>query len=118
MATICTLSRAMNCAEMQAQLVVGVGGDVVKLVHGDQPVVECLDAELVHGEAEGRMGADQHLVVAFQERPDRIDLAAIVRARRIAEVPFRLDLSSRPRSRTWSAAHHGSSRRWLSPARR
>ena len=67
---MCTLSRAMNCAEMQAELVVGIGRDVVELVHGDQPVVERLDAELVHGEAEGRMGADQHLVVAFEERAD------------------------------------------------
>ena len=54
--------------EMQAQLVVGVGGDVVELVDGDQPIVECLDPELVHGEAEGRVGADQHLVVAVEER--------------------------------------------------
>ena len=84
----------MNCAEMQAQLVVGVGRDVVELVHRDQPVVERLDAELVHGEAEGRVGADQHLVVAFEERADRVDLAAIVRAGRIAEVPFRLDVQS------------------------
>ena len=93
-------------AEMQAELVVGIGRDVVELVHGDQPVVERLDAEPVHGEAEGRMGADQHLVVAFEKRPDRIDLAAIVRAGRVAEVPFRRDASSRPRSRTWSAARH------------
>ena len=78
-------------AEMQAELVVGIGGDVVELVHRDQPVVERLDAELVDGEAEGRVGADQHLVVAFEKRADRIDLAAIVRAGRVAEVPFRLD---------------------------
>ena len=100
-------------AEMQAELVVGVGRDVVELVHGDQPVVEGFHPEPVHGEAEGGMGADQHLVVALEERPDRIDLAAIVRARRVAEVPFRLDASSRPRSRTWSAAHRGSSRRLI-----
>ena len=65
-------------AEMLAELVVGIGRDMVELVHGDQPVVERLDAELVDGEAEGRMGADQHLVVAFEERADRIDLAAVV----------------------------------------
>ena len=41
---------------------------MVELVHGDQPVVERLDAELVDGEAEGGMGADQHLVVAVKER--------------------------------------------------
>src|SRR5205823_10302108 len=45
----------------------------------------------VHGEAEGCMGADQHLVVAFEEGPDRTDLAAIVRAGRVAEIPSRGD---------------------------
>ena len=33
-------------AKMQAELVVGVGGNVVKLVHGDQPVVELLHADI------------------------------------------------------------------------
>ena len=98
MATICTRSRAMNCAEMLAELVVGIGRDVVELVHGDQPVVERLHAELVHGEAEGGVGADQHLVVAFEERADRIDLAAVVRAGRVAEVPFRLDVPVGPKA--------------------
>ena len=115
---MCTLSRAMNCAEMQAELVVGVGRDVVKLVHGDQPVVERLDAELVDGEAEGRMGADQHLVVAFEERADRLDLAAVVRRRARCRGSISARRASRPRSRTWSAARRGSSRRWTSPARR
>ena len=108
----------MNCAEMQAELVVGIGGDVVKLVHRDQPVVERLDAELVDGEAEGRMGADQHLVAAFEEGADRIDLAAVVRAGRVAEVPFRLHLPVGPEAEFASAARRGSSRRWPSPARR
>src|SRR5947209_16353076 len=39
----------------------------------------------------GCMGADQHLVVAFQKRPDRIHLAAIVRAGRVTETPSRGD---------------------------
>jgi hypothetical protein len=43
MATTCTLSRAMNCAEMSAQLVVRVGRNMVELVDGDQPVVERFD---------------------------------------------------------------------------
>jgi siroheme synthase len=51
-------------AEVLAELVVRVGRNVVELVHGDQPVVERLHAELLHREAEGGMGADQHLVVA------------------------------------------------------
>ncbi len=83
-------------AQMHAELVVGIGRDVVELVHRDQPVVERLDAEFVDGEAEGRMGADQHLVAAFQKRADRIDLAAVVVARRVAEIPFRLDVPVGP----------------------
>ena len=83
---------------MLAELVVGVGRDMVELVHRDQPVVERLDAELVDGEAEGRMGADQHLVAAGEKRADSIDLAAIVAARRVAEIPFRLDDPIRPKA--------------------
>ena len=66
---MCALSRAMKLPEMLAQLVVGVGRDVVELVDRDQAVVERLDAELLDGEAEGGVGADQHLVVAFEEAP-------------------------------------------------
>ena len=65
---MCALSRAMNWREVLAQLVVGVGRDVVELVDRDQPVVEGLDAELLDREAEGGVGADQHLVVAVEER--------------------------------------------------
>jgi hypothetical protein len=50
---------------------------VVELIYRDQPVVERLDPELVHGEAEGRVGADQHLVIAFEEGRDGTDFAAI-----------------------------------------
>ena len=89
---------------MQAELVVGIGRDVVELVHRDQPVVERLDAELLHGEAEGRMGADQHLVGALEERPDRLDLAAVVIAGRVAEVPLRLDVPVGPEAELASAA--------------
>ena len=85
-------------AEMLAELVVGIGRDVVKLVHGDQPIVERLDAELVHGEAESRMGADQHLVVAFEECADRIDLAAVSRPARCRD-SISAERSSRPKSR-------------------
>src|SRR5581483_399532 len=77
--------------QMQAELVIGVRRHMMELVDRDQPVVERLDPEPVYGEAEGRMGADQHLVVALQERGNRIDLAAIVRAGRVAEVPSRGD---------------------------
>lgn len=70
----------------------------MELIHGDQPIIERLHPELVHGEAEGGMGADQHLVVASQERLDRIDLAAALRAGRVAQVPFRLHLPIRPKT--------------------
>ena len=68
---------------------------MVKLVHRDQPTVERLHTELIHGEAERGMGAHQHLVAAFEEGADRIDLAAVF-ARGIAEVPFRLNGPIRP----------------------
>ena len=48
-------------AEMHAELVVGIGGDMVEFIHRDQPVVESLNPKFVDGEAKGRMGADQHL---------------------------------------------------------
>jgi len=83
-------------AQMLAKFVVRVGRDMVELVHRDQPVVERFDPELVDREAERRMGADQHLVVAFQEDAERIDLPAIVVAWRIAEVPPRLDVPVSP----------------------
>ena len=78
-------------AEMRAQLVVGVGGDVVEFVDGNQPVVESLDAVLIDGEAKRRVRADQHLVITRQEYPDGLDLPAIVTAWRVAEVPLRVD---------------------------
>src|SRR3546814_1014833 len=68
-------------AEVQAQLVVRAGGNMVEFVHRDQPVVERLHAEPVHREAEGGVGADQHLVIAFKESADRIDLAAVLAGR-------------------------------------
>src|SRR3546814_3166912 len=42
-----------------AQLVAGVGGNMVELVHRDQPIIDGGDAEFLHREAEGGMGADQ-----------------------------------------------------------
>ena len=82
-------------AQMRAQLVVRIGRDVVELVNGDQTIVEGFYAELVDRKAEGRMGADQHPVVAFQKAAQRVDLAAIG-ARRVAQVPARLHLPVRP----------------------
>ena len=71
-------------AEMQAELVVGVGRHMMKFVYGNQPVVEFLDPELVHCEAERGMGADQHVVATIQKCSDGIDLSAVVRSRRVA----------------------------------
>ena len=93
-----------EAAEMQAELVVGIGGDVMELVDRDQPVVERLDAELVDREAEGRVRADQHLVAALEKRADRLDLAAVVGAGRVAEIPFRLDAPVGPEAVLRSAA--------------
>ena len=86
----------MNCAKMQAELVVGIGGNVVKLVHGDQPIIERFHADTLHGEAERGVRADQHLVAAFKKRSDRFHLAAVVVAGRVAEIPFRLHAPVRP----------------------
>ena len=77
--------------EMQAELVVRVCGHVMELVHRDQPVVERFHSEPVHGKAEGCVGADQNLAVAGQKGPDRTDLASIVGAGRVTEVPSRGD---------------------------
>src|ERR1017187_4266185 len=74
-------------AQVRAQLVVRVHGNVVELVHGNQSVVELLHAELIDGEAERRMSANENLVVAFQKCADGVHLAAIVATRGVAEIP-------------------------------
>src|SRR3546814_224648 len=76
-----------------AQLVAGVGGNMVELVHRDQPIIEGGDAEFLHREAEGGMGADQHLVVAFQKRADAVDLAAVL-SRRVRSEEHTSELQS------------------------
>src|SRR5215216_3702818 len=50
-----------------------------------------LDAEFLHGEAESRVGADQHLIVAGEVRADPIGLAAVVRAGCGAQIAFPLN---------------------------
>src|SRR3546814_3038391 len=90
---------ALHCKDMHlvasdkltklfAQNIIWVGGNMVKLVHRDQAVVERLNAEALHREAEGGMGADKHLVITFKERADAVDIAAII-AVCVAQVPFR-----------------------------
>ena len=72
----------------------------MELVHRDQPVVERLDPELIDGEAERRVRADQHLVAALKERADRVDLAAVVARRARCRDSISARRASRPRSRT------------------
>ncbi len=70
--------------QVRTELVVGVRRNVVELVHGDKPVVELLHAVGIDREAKSRMGADQHLVLAVEKRAQRLHLAAVVGARRVA----------------------------------
>lgn len=92
---MCVLPRAKNCP-VQAELVVRVGRNVVELIDRDQSVVERLHAVGIDRKAEGRMGADQHLVVAFKECAQRLDLPAVVVAWRVAQVPLGFDLPVGP----------------------
>ena len=82
--------------EVQAELVIRVGRNVVELIDRNQSVVERLHAVGIDREAECRMGADQHLVVAFEECAQRLDLAAVVVAWRVAQVPLGFDLPVGP----------------------
>ena len=92
-------------AEMRAQLVVGIDRDVMELIHGDQPVVKGFHSELVHGEAEGGMGAHQHLVPAVEKRLDGLDLAALG-AWRVAEIPLRRNGPVGPEAELTQLSHH------------
>ena len=92
---VCLAARN-ELTQVRTQLVVGIGRNVVKLVDGDQTVVERLDTVGINREAEGGVGADQHLVVAVEECAQRLNLAAIVVARRVAKVPLGFDLPVGP----------------------
>ena len=81
--------------EMLAEPVFGIGRDVVELVDGNQPAVESVRAEPVHGETKGGMRTDENSVLAMEKRLDRIDLSAIS-AWCVAEVPFWADGPVRP----------------------
>ena len=54
-------------ADVFAQAVVWVRRNVVKLVHGDQAIIENLRPEFLHRETERRVRADQSLSPAFEE---------------------------------------------------
>ena len=69
------LSRVMKLRQLPAEHgCPGHCGHVMELVDGDQAVIEGLDAQLVDGEAEGGMGADQDLFRARQKLPNGLDL--------------------------------------------
>ncbi len=67
-------------ADVIAELIVGVGGNVVKLVHGDEAIVQNFDAKLIYGEPKGGVGADQYLGITAEKLLYRIDFAAIFTA--------------------------------------
>ena len=71
---------------------------MVKLIHSDQPIIKCLDPELLDSKAKRCMGADQYLVAALKKRTYRFDLAAI-RSGRVAQVPLRRDLPIGPETK-------------------
>jgi hypothetical protein len=85
-------------AEMQAELVVGIGRDVMKLIYGDQPSVKRFNAILIDGESERGVRAYQHPVIAVEKRRDGLDLTAVIRTRGVAEVPFRLHAPIGPKA--------------------
>ena len=84
--------------KLRAKFVVGIGGDVVEFIDGEQAVIKGIYPVLLNGEAEGGMGTDEDTVVAVEERLDGFDLTAIF-TRRVAEVPARRDLPIRPKAK-------------------
>jgi hypothetical protein len=81
---------------MLAQLISGIRRYMVKFVHGDQAVVELLHSKLIDSKAQRCMGTDQHLVIALQEHADGIQLAAVIPARCVTEIPLGSDFPVRP----------------------
>lgn len=63
---------------------------MVELIHGDQPIIEGLDPEAVHGETERGVGTDQNPVNALQEAAYSIDLSAVA-PWSVAQVPLWFD---------------------------
>ena len=84
--------------QMRAELVVGIGRDVVEFIQGNHPIVEGFYPELVHGNAEGRVGADQRLIIAFQKTPNCANLAVIPPGS-VAQVPLRRDVPICPKAK-------------------
>ena len=55
------------CAQMRAELVVGIGRDMMKFVNCDKPIIKSLYAKLLHCESKCRMCANKHLVFAGEK---------------------------------------------------
>ncbi len=83
---------------MAAQFVFVVYRHMVKLVDGNEAVVEFLHAKLFDGEAKCCMGANQHFVAALQECAEGIHLATVVASGRITEAPLGFNAPVRPES--------------------
>lgn len=80
------------------QLVVGVGRDMMELVHCHKPVIERLNTVLINGESKGGVCAHQDLLVTLEKRLHRLDLAAVLRPRSVAEIPLRCDVPIRDKA--------------------
>ena len=85
-------------SQLGAEPVVGIGGDMVKLIHGDESVIKGRHAKGLNGVAERGVGAHQHPILTLQERAHSLRLAAFT-AWRVAEVPPRLNRPIGPEAR-------------------
>ncbi len=56
--------------QVNAKLVVWTRRNVMKLIDGNQSIIKGLHAEFVDGEAEGRVGTDQNLIVTLKKGAD------------------------------------------------
>ena len=109
---MCVLSRAMSCPRCSPSRLSGLAETWWNSSTAIRRSSKASTPNCIDRKAEGRVGADQHLVVAFEEPPHRLDLAAVVAARRVAQVPLRFDVPVGPEAELASAAHRRSSRRW------
>ena len=67
---------------------------MVKLIHSNQAVIKGLNPKLLDRITEGRMRADQYLIVSCQKAAYRIRLTAL--AGTVTQIPFGLDVPISP----------------------
>ena len=84
-------------ADVIPQLIVRVSRNVVKLVYGNEAIVQNLHPKFIHSKAKGGMGTDQHLVLTFEKFLHRIHFSTIITGG-IAEVPFGFHLPICPKA--------------------